>query len=102
MLYAGVVVFACGVAPIFPGLLAWVVARVPAGERTHAVATFSAFFDLSMAMGGPLVGVVVAGFGEGWGIFAGGCAALCSVPVLAMLARRQAPAVTTAPVTATG
>lgn len=102
VLYAGVVVFACGVAPIFPGLLAWVVARVPAGERTHAVATFSAFFDLSMAMGGPLVGVVVAGFGEGWGIFAGGCAALCSVPVLAMLARRQAPAVTTAPVTATG
>ena len=31
--FAGVVVFACGVAPVFPGLLSWVVARVPAAER---------------------------------------------------------------------
>lgn len=90
VLFAGVVVFACGVAPVFPGLLSWVVARVPAAQRTQAVATFSAFFDLSMAIGGPLVGVVVAAFGEGWGIFSGGCAALLSLPLLARLARREA------------
>ena len=91
VLFAGIAVFACGIAPIFPGLLSWVVARVPAHERSHAVATFSAFFDLSMALGGPLVGVVVSIGGEGWGIFAGGCVALCGLPLLLRLSQRQAP-----------
>ncbi|MFN0029490.1 MAG: MFS transporter [Acidimicrobiales bacterium] len=88
VLFVGIAVFACGVAPIFPGLLSWVVARVPAAERTHAVATFSAFFDLAMALGGPLVGLVVASRGEAWGIFSGGCAALFALPLLARLARQ--------------
>lgn len=89
VLFVGVVVFACGVAPVFPGLLAWVVMRVPASERTQAVATFSAFFDLAMALGGPLVGIVVALGGEQWGIFSGGCVSLLGLPFLARLSRRR-------------
>jgi MFS family permease len=90
LLYGGVVLFALGVAPIYPGMLSWVVARAPAVERTNAVATFSAFFDLSMAVGGPLIGIVVAVSGEPWGMFAAGLAALCGLPLLAKLHRSEA------------
>lgn len=90
LLFGGVVLFAFGVAPIYPGMLSWVVARAPAGERTNAVATFSAFFDLSMAVGGPLIGIVVAFSGEAWGMFAAGLAALCGLPLLDKLRRSEA------------
>ncbi len=87
LLFTGIVLFALGVAPIFPGLLSWVVSRAPSRERTNAVATFSAFFDLSMAVGGPVIGLVVALSGEAWGMFVGGAIALLGLPLLVKLGR---------------
>ncbi len=43
---------------IFPALFAQVVNEAPEDERSHAVASFSFFFDSAGAVGGPLMGVL--------------------------------------------
>ena len=45
---------------LYPALFPLVVDRAPENERTHAIGTFSLFFDLSQGLGAPLLGVVVA------------------------------------------
>ena len=50
-------------------------AAAPESERTHAVGTFSVFFDLSTAFGATLVGLVVALSGERGGFAAAGALA---------------------------
>lgn len=57
--YLGTFVFSVGMSLLFPALFSLVVNAAPAHERSHAVATFSLFFDLSQGAGAPLLGVVV-------------------------------------------
>lgn len=78
-LFAGVVLFAFGMALNFPALLALVVNQVGPADRTYAVASFSVFFDIGFGLGGPLVGAVVALTGAvRWG-FVGGAVTLSSL-----------------------
>ena len=56
----GVVVIAVGQCFLFPALFTLVVERAPDAERSHAIGSFSVAFDLAMAIGGFLVGAVVA------------------------------------------
>ncbi len=59
VLYAATVVFSLGMALLFPALFGLVIQRAPDRERSHAVGTFSLFFDLSQGLGAPLLGVFV-------------------------------------------
>lgn len=59
VIYAATVVFSLGMALLFPALFGLVVERAPDRERSHAVGTFSLFFDLSQGLGAPLLGVFV-------------------------------------------
>ncbi|MGH9187239.1 MAG: MFS transporter [Acidimicrobiales bacterium] len=63
-LFAGTVVFALGMTFLYPALFPLVLARVPDNERSHAIGTFSVFFDLSQGFGAPTLGLVVALAGE--------------------------------------
>ena len=45
---------------MYPSLFTAVMGAAPEEERTHAVGTFSVFFDLSQGLGATLVGVVVS------------------------------------------
>ena len=56
---AGTLVFSVGMSLLFPALFGLVVNTAPAAERSHAVGTFSLFFDLSQGVGAPVLGVVV-------------------------------------------
>lgn len=56
---AGTLVFSIGMSLLFPALFGLTVNRAPASERSHAVGTFSLFFDLSQGVGAPLLGLVV-------------------------------------------
>jgi len=53
---------AVGMSLLFPALFTAAVNAAPATERSHAVGTFSLFFDLSQGLGAPVLGLAVALF----------------------------------------
>ena len=57
--YAATFVLSLGMALLYPSLFILAVERAPDHERSHAVATFSLFFDLSQGLGAPVLGVFV-------------------------------------------
>lgn len=59
VIYGATVVFSLGMALLFPALFGLVVDRAPDHERSHAVGTFSLFFDLSQGLGAPVLGIFV-------------------------------------------
>lgn len=71
-LLIGTVVFATGVAFMFPALMSVAVSRVDETERGSVVGTTSAFLDLSFGLAPAVLGIVVgaAGFGVAFGLSA--------------------------------
>ena len=74
VLYGATVVFSFGMALLFPALFGLVIEQAPDNERSHAVGTFSLFFDLSQGVGAPLLGVFVTLTGTDRAAFAVGSA----------------------------
>lgn len=62
-LMVGTIVFAVGIAFMFPALMALAVSRVDASERGSVVGTTSAFVDLSFGLAPAVLGFVVDGLG---------------------------------------
>jgi MFS family permease len=58
-LWVGTVFLAFGMSLLFPALFTVAVNNAPDDERSHAVGSFSLFFDLSQGLGAPLLGVIV-------------------------------------------
>jgi MFS family permease len=87
-LYAGTVVFSLGMALLFPAMFSAVMHAAPEEERSHAVGTFSLFFDLSQGIGAVILGGVVALSGERGAFLAG---ALMALVGLGLLRQRVAP-----------
>lgn len=56
---AGTFVFSIGMALLFPALFGLVINTAPNAQRSHAVGTFSLFFDLSQGVGAPFLGLFV-------------------------------------------
>jgi MFS family permease len=71
-LLAGTVVFATGVAFMFPALMSVAVSRVDEAERGSVVGTTSAFLDLAFGLAPAVLGIVVgaSGFGVAFGLSA--------------------------------
>ena len=57
--YVATFVLSLGMALLYPSLFILSVERAPDHQRSHAVATFSLFFDLSQGLGAPVLGVFV-------------------------------------------
>jgi MFS family permease len=49
-----------GMSLMYPSLFTAVMAAAPEAERSHAVGTFSVFFDLSQGFGATIIGVVIS------------------------------------------
>lgn len=58
-LWVGTVLLSLGMSLLFPALFTVAVNNAPDSERSHAVGSFSLFFDLSQGLGAPLLGVIV-------------------------------------------
>ena len=57
--YVGAIVMAVGVAFNYPALFLFVMSGTEPHERSHSVASFGFFFDVSGALGAPLLGIIV-------------------------------------------
>lgn len=86
---AGAIAMGAGFSILFPSLALVVVNRVPEERRGVAMGTFTAFFDLGMGVGGPLVGAVAALGGYEAAFLLAALCALGTVAVAASL--RTAP-----------
>jgi hypothetical protein len=96
--WAGAVGLGVGMSLLYPSLFTAVMAAAPEDERTHAVGTFSVFFDLSQGLGATIVGAVVSVSSERGGFGAAGALALAGLAAQWMLrgriGQRRAVAVT--------
>jgi MFS family permease len=63
-LYVATLVFTLGQSLVYPSLLPLAIGPAPPVERTHAMATFTLFFDVSQGVGAVVLGAVVALSGE--------------------------------------
>jgi predicted MFS family arabinose efflux permease len=90
-LYAGTVVFALGVAFMFPALMAVAVARAAPSERGAVVGTTSVFFDLSFGLGPASLGILAGGGGYGGAFVASGGLALVGAAILVLLREQLRP-----------
>jgi MFS family permease len=59
-IWAAAVTMGAGMSLLYPSLFTAVMAAAPEDERSHAVGTFSVFFDLSQGFGATFIGVVVS------------------------------------------
>jgi MFS family permease len=75
-LYSGTVVFAIGMAFLYPSLLLLTLDGVPDNERASAIGTFSSFFDGSQFLGPAVCGAIAAVTGYRGAFAAGTVAAL--------------------------
>lgn len=62
-LIVSTVVYAVGMSLLYPAVLTLTIGGLSAGERGSAVGTVSSFFDLSQALGAPILGVVADAVG---------------------------------------
>lgn len=79
---------ALGQSLMYPALFTAVMAAAPEGERSHAVGTFSLFYDLANGLGATLVGLAVSltSYRGGFGVAAG--FALCGLGAQWLLRER--------------
>ena len=59
-IWVAAVALGLGMSLLYPSLFTAVMASAPEEERSHAVGTFSVFFDLSQGFGATFIGVVVS------------------------------------------
>ena len=79
-IYVGAVGLGVGMSLIYPALFTAVMHAAPEHERSHAVGTFTVFFDLAQGFGAAAVGLVVSLSNERGGFVAAG--ALAAVGLL--------------------
>ncbi len=93
-LLVGTAVFACGIAFMFPALMAVAVGRVPPGERGAVVGTMSASLDLSFGLAPAILGLTVTGDDYAGTFVLSGAIALIGAASLVVFRASMQPPVT--------
>lgn len=87
---AGSVIMGAGFSLLHPSLALMVLNRTEAARQGAAIGAYTSFWDLGLAVWGPLVGVVAAGFGYP-AVFVTGSICAAAATVLALGIRRPEP-----------
>jgi MFS family permease len=85
---AGAIVMGVGFSTLFPALALIVVNRSGEDRRGGALGLFTAFFDIGVGLGGPLVGAIAALGGYQAGFWAAAVCAAAGVVLTASISRR--------------
>ena len=85
---AGAMLTGLGCSLIFPAIGVEAMARVPAHSRGMAIGCFLAFLDICSGLTGPLVGMVIGGFGYRAAFLTGAIACLLSLLLMHNAAAR--------------
>jgi MFS family permease len=86
---AGSIAMGAAFSLLYPSLSLFVVNRVPDERRGSALGTFTAFFDIGVGLGGPIVGVAAALSDYPAAFAVGAVAALASALVIVLALRRR-------------
>jgi MFS family permease len=80
-IWVAAIALGAGMSLMYPSLFTAVMAAAPEEERSHAVGTFSVFFDLSQGFGATIIGSVVSltGGNERAGFAVAGGLAFCGL-----------------------
>ena len=84
-LFAGTVVFACGLALAFPSLMTLAIADAPTADRSAVVGTFTAFADVGFAVGTISLGAVADAAGYDSVFLTAAVVSLAGIAVLARM-----------------
>ena len=85
----GAVLLGSGNSMLYPTLVALVVDRTPANERGRAIGTLSGAWDVGLAIGSPLIALLVQHHGFSAGFLASGLAAVLGLGVFLATERRR-------------
>jgi MFS family permease len=99
-LVLGAALLGCGNSMLYPTLVALIVDRTPAAERGRAIGTLSGAWDVGLAIGSPLIALLVEARGFPAGFLASALAAALGLATLLAIERRRlrtAPAVAATP-----
>lgn len=78
-IFVAAAILAGGMALQTPALMTVAMRGVASHERSSAMATFTLFMDLSVALTGPVIGLIVAGVGYRTAFLTGGAVALVAL-----------------------
>jgi MFS family permease len=96
-LVLGAALLGCGNSMLYPTLVALVVDRTPLVERGRAIGTLSGAWDVGLAIGSPLIALLVEARGFSAGFLASGLAVALGLVTFLALERRRARATTALP-----
>jgi MFS family permease len=85
---AGAALTGCGLSLVYPALGVEAIKQIPDGSRSAGFSAYAVFFDLALAIAGPLMGAVAYGFGYNGIFLAAALLAVAGLSLSAWLARR--------------
>ncbi|WP_082481612.1 MFS transporter [Pseudomonas sp. Leaf127] len=81
-----------GLSLVYPALGVEAIKRVPVASRSAGLSAYAVFFDLAMAIAGPLMGAIALGQGYGLIFFYSALLSVLALGLTWWLSRRQQPA----------
>jgi MFS family permease len=88
-LVIGAALLGSGNSMLYPTLVALIVDRTPAADRGRAIGTLSGAWDVGLAIGSPLIALLVEARGYSAGFLASGLSVLLGLGVLLVVERRR-------------
>jgi len=78
-----------GLSLVYPALGVEAIKQVPASSRGAGLGAYAVFFDLALAIAGPLMGAIALGLGYAWIFFFAALLSLAGLLLTVLLSRRQ-------------
>lgn len=77
-----------GLSLVYPAIGVEAIKQVPNSSRGAGLSAFAVFFDLALAIAGPLMGAIALGMGYGWIFFFAALLSVASLGLTVVLSRR--------------